>query len=248
LARSYLPLAFWYGMAIGVGSGTIYVPLLGLIQRWFYQHRGLASGIATAGVSVGTLTFPVLAASVANTFGWRSLYFGFAAICLSIGLLAVCVLVADPKNRGLNPDGLRNGSAPLASETTISGLSLKEAVRDKQFYLLYFCSFGAAVLSFMAFVHLPQHVAEISREQMHAATIISVIGLSSLVARIGGGSWADYFGRIVMVRAALLLMLLTSSLWTLSARSESALFIVAALFGITYGLCIALLPSVIADS
>jgi MFS transporter, OFA family, oxalate/formate antiporter len=248
LAKSYVSLIFWHGMAIGAGGGSIYVPLLGLIQRWFYLRRGLASGIATAGVSVGTLTFPVLSASVADTFGWRSLYFGFAGICLSIGLLAVCVLVADPMNRGLRPDGVLEGSTPLASETAISGLSLKEAVRDRQFYLLYFCSFGAAVLSFMAFVHLPQHVAEASRGQMHAASTISVIGLSSLVARLGGGSWADYFGRIIMVRFALLLMLVTCSLWALSARTESVFFIVAALFGITYGLCIALLPSIIADS
>jgi len=114
--------------------------------------------------------------------------------------------------------------------------------------LIYFCSFGAAVLSFMAFVHLPQHVVEASREQMHAATIISVIGLSSFVARLGGGSWADYVGRIVMVRAALWLMLITSMLWAANLQGESVFFIIAALFGITYGLCIALLPSIIADS
>jgi hypothetical protein len=29
-----------------------------------------------------------------------------------------------------------------------------------------FCSFGAAVLSFMAFVHLPQHVAEVSGDRI----------------------------------------------------------------------------------
>jgi MFS family permease len=100
----------------------------------------------------------------------------------------------------------------------------------------------------MAFVHLPQHVVEASREQMHAATIISVIGLSSFVARLGGGSWADYVGRIVMVRAALWLMLITSMLWAAGPQGESVFFIIAVLFGITYGLCIALLPSIIADS
>lgn len=247
LAKSYVPLIFCYGTAIGVGSGSIYVPLLGLIQRRFYLRRGLASGIATAGVSVGTLTFPILSASVADTFGWRSLYCGFAGICLLIGLLAICALIADPKKRGLRPDGALEGATPFAGETAIPGLSLKQAVRDKQFYLLYFCSFGAAILSFMAFVHLPQQVADASGQQMRAASIISVIGLSSLVARLGGGSWADYFGRIIMVRFALLLMLATCSLWALNAEGEGVFFIVAALFGIAYGLCIALLPSIIAD-
>ena len=81
----------------------------------------------------------------------------------------------------------------------------------------------------MAFVHLPQQVVEASREQMHAAAVISVIGLSSFVARLGGGSWADYVGRIVMVRAALWLMLITSMLWAANLRGESVFFMIAAL-------------------
>jgi MFS family permease len=51
-----------------------------------------------------------------------------------------------------------------------------------------------------------------------------------------------------MVRAALWLMLITSMLWAASPQGESVFFIIAMLFGITYGLCIALLPSIIADS
>ena len=55
-----------------------------------------------------------------------------------------------------------------------------------------------------------------------------------------------------MVRVALLLMLITSILWVANSLSNfwgaSIYFVVAALFGITYGLCIALLPTVIADS
>ena len=54
LAQSYGELVFSYGMAVGIESGAIYVPLLGLIQRWFYRRRGLASGLATAGISIGT--------------------------------------------------------------------------------------------------------------------------------------------------------------------------------------------------
>jgi MFS family permease len=99
-ARSYGEFLVSYGMAVGIGSGAIYVPLLGIIQRWFYRRRGLASGLATSGVSVGTLTFPIVYASAADAFGWRSLYLGFAMLCFSIGLFAVCVLAADPKERG----------------------------------------------------------------------------------------------------------------------------------------------------
>jgi MFS transporter, OFA family, oxalate/formate antiporter len=252
LAGSYTPLVVCYGVAVGFGSGAIYVPLLGLIQRWFYRRRGFASGLATTGVSIGTLTFPLIAASAAGALGWRSLYVGFAVVCLSVGLLAAFVLVADPGERGLNPDGDLDAAAARPGEAMISGMSLAEALRDRQFYQLYFCSFGAAVMSFMALVHLPQHVAEVSGERIYAAAIISVIGLASLAARVGGGNWADRVGRVAMIRVALSLMLITSILWVANSFANlwgvSLYFVVAALFGITYGLCIALLPTVIADS
>jgi MFS family permease len=236
-----------YGLAVGFGSGSIYVPLLGMVQRWFYKRRGVASGITTTGVSIGTLTFPIIAAGAADAFGWRLLYVGFAVVCLSVGLVAAWLLVADPADMGLNADG-DSLSTARPGEAASAGMSLREALRDRQFYQLYFCSFGAAVLSFMAFVHLPQQVAEASGDRLRAATIISVIGLASLAARLGGGSWADRIGRVAMVRVAVLLMLITSVLWLFNVWGVSVFFVVAALFGITYGLCIALLPTVIADS
>ena len=105
----------------------------------------------------------------------------------------------------------------------------------------------------MALVHLPQQVAEVSGERMYAATIVSVIGLASLASRFGGGSWGDRIGRVAMIRVAIALMLITSILWLANSLGSnlwglSAYYVVAVLFGITYGLSIALLPTVIADS
>jgi MFS family permease len=246
-ARSYPLLVIFYGV-VGLGSGAIYIPLLGLIQRWFYRRRGAATGLATTGVGIGTLAFPVVSAAIADLFSWRVVFFGFAGLCVSIGLLAASLLVADPKLRGLAPDGDAGAPDQPARDQAVAGLGFGEVLRDRQFYLIYLASFGAAVLSFMAFVHLPQQLTESGGERMQAATIISVIGLFSLAARLGGGAWADRLGRVVMIRVALLIMLLTSVLWAANVWGMAVYFVVAALFGITYGLCIALLPTVIADS
>jgi len=247
-ATSYTMLVVSYGAAVGLGSGSVYIPLLGLIQRWFYKKRGSATGLATTGVGIGTLTFPVVAAAVANGYDWRVLYFCFAAICIVIGLVAVSFLVADPRLRGLTPDGLVDDAAEPAHGQAVAGLAFGEVLRDRQFYLIYFSSFGAAVLSFMAFVHLPQQLVESGRDPLQAATIVSVIGLFSLAARLGGGAWADRVGRVAMIRVALAIMLLTSVLWAANPWGADVFYVVAALFGITYGLSIALLPTVIADS
>jgi MFS family permease len=246
-SSSYGFLLGCYGVLVGIGTGAVYVPLLGLIQRWFYRHRGRASGLATTGVGMGTLSFPIVAGAAVGAVGWRWLYVGFAVICISIGALATSVLLANPAQQGLNPDGDLDAAAQPGAAAN-SGMSLREAFRDSQFYRLYFCSFGAAVISFMALVHLPQQVAEVSGERMYAATIVSVIGLASLASRFGGGSWGDRIGRIRMIRVALALMLITSVLWLANPWGLSVYYVVAALFGITYGLSIALLPTVIADS
>ena len=251
-STSYGWLLGCYGVLVGIGTGAIYVPLLGLIQRWFYRHRGRASGLATTGVGIGTLSFPIIAGAAVGAFGWRWLYVGFAAVCISIGAVATSALVASPALRGLNPDGEIDAAAQPGAGAN-SGMSLREAFRDAQFYQLYFCSFGAAVISFMALVHLPQQVAEMSGERMYAATIVSVIGLASLASRFGGGSWGDRIGRVRMIRVALALMLITSILWLANPWGPNlwglgVYYVVAALFGITYGLSIALLPTVIADS
>src|SRR5262249_25462768 len=84
-STSYGQLLVCYGVAVGTGSGVIYVPLLGLVQRWFYRHRGRASGLATTGVGIGTLTFPIIAGAAVGAIGWRWLYVGFAVVCVSIG-------------------------------------------------------------------------------------------------------------------------------------------------------------------
>src|SRR5262249_7271446 len=152
------------------------------------------------------------AGAAVGTFGWRWLYVGFAAVCISIGALAMNVLVADPEKRGLNPDGDLDAAAQPGAAAA-SGMSLRDALRDPPVYQLYFCSFGAAVMSFMALVHLPQQVAEASGERMYAATIVSVIGLASLASRFGGGSWGDRIGRVTMIRVAIALMLITLMLW-----------------------------------
>src|SRR5438067_12398871 len=239
-ASSYPTLVMFYGV-VGLGGGAIYIPLLGLIQRWFYRRRGSATGIATTGVGIGTLAFPVLSAAVADAFSWRVVFLGFAGLCTSIGFLAASFLVADPKLRGLTPDGVADEAAQPSREQATAGLGFSEVLRDRQFYLIYLASFGAAVLAFMAFVHLPQQFIESGGDRMQAATIISVIGLFSLAARLGGGAWADRIGRVVMIRVALVIMLLTSVLWAGNAWAPSAwsigvFFVVAALFGVTYGL------------
>jgi OFA family oxalate/formate antiporter-like MFS transporter len=81
-----------YGAVCGVGTGIVYVGVVGLMARWFPDRRGFAIGIVAAGYGMGAMltTFPVssmLAASGApRTLVVFGLILGGAGVLAALGL------------------------------------------------------------------------------------------------------------------------------------------------------------------
>src|SRR5271170_6552804 len=50
-----------YGLFCGVGTGIVYIGIIGLVVRWFPDRRGLATGVVAAGYGFGAIltTFPI---------------------------------------------------------------------------------------------------------------------------------------------------------------------------------------------
>jgi OFA family oxalate/formate antiporter-like MFS transporter len=60
-ADSIWMLFLTYGLFCGVGTGIVYVGVVGLMARWFPDRRGFAIGIVAAGYGMGAMltTFPI---------------------------------------------------------------------------------------------------------------------------------------------------------------------------------------------
>src|ERR1700675_1401233 len=54
-------LYFTYGLFCGVGTGIVYIGIIGLMVRWFPDRRGFATGMVAAGYGFGAIatTFPI---------------------------------------------------------------------------------------------------------------------------------------------------------------------------------------------
>ena len=52
---SIVGLYFTYGLFCGVGTGIVYVGVVGLMVRWFPDRRGFATGVVAAGYGFGAL-------------------------------------------------------------------------------------------------------------------------------------------------------------------------------------------------
>jgi MFS transporter, OFA family, oxalate/formate antiporter len=77
-----------YGVLCGVGTGIVYVGVIGLMARWFPDRRGFAIGIVAAGYGMGAMltTFPI-SSMLTSSGGPRTLVV-FGLILGGIGVLA----------------------------------------------------------------------------------------------------------------------------------------------------------------
>jgi MFS transporter, OFA family, oxalate/formate antiporter len=87
-AKSTLELYLTYGLFGGIGTGIIYVGVVGLMARWFPDRRGLACGIVAAGYGIGAIitTYPI--ASAISGVGYQQTLISFGVIFGVVGLLA----------------------------------------------------------------------------------------------------------------------------------------------------------------
>ena len=87
-ASSVFTLYLTYGLLGGIGTGIVYVGVIGHMVQWFPDKRGLATGLAAAGYGMGALltTFPI--ATVLRESSYQDALIRFGAIFAVIGLAA----------------------------------------------------------------------------------------------------------------------------------------------------------------
>ena len=233
-----------YGLGIGVGVGFSYVPSIGAVQRWFSRGRGFASGLAVSGIGAGTLLGPPIATWLIGWFGWRGAYAAMAAAVVLLGGIAGLLVDAYPHRRGLAPD-----NAALAHDAPPpkpSGLTLRQAMRTRAFWLLYLAPACAAMGLFIPFVHLTLYAEDHGIAHETAVLLFSLVGVGSIVGRFLLGGLADRFGRRRSLGAMFLGMGLMM-LWWLASGAAWQLALFALVFGTCYGGFVALAPAVIVD-
>jgi oxalate/formate antiporter len=126
-ANNLAALYATYGLLCGLGTGIVYVGIVGLMVRWFPDRRGFAAGLVAAGYGMGAMitTFPVTHMIAAS--GFRTTLLVFGVILGGVGVLAAL--------------GLR---APLTGEILLEratsaafGTGPREMLRTRVFWLMF---------------------------------------------------------------------------------------------------------------
>jgi OFA family oxalate/formate antiporter-like MFS transporter len=246
-ARSLTEVYVAYGLGVGLGIGCSYVPVVGTVQRWFVKRRGFASGLAVSGIGVGTLVMPPLAALLIETLGWRNAYFTLGILAAVVGIGMSMLIEHDPRNRGLAPDGhpLPAGESP-AQALRPTGATVREAIRSRQFIVLYTACTIASFGVFVPFVHLVPYAMDHGIPTTSAALLLGAIGVGSTAGRFFLGGLADRIGRPVAHLMMFIGMALALLTWAASSTLW-ALAVFAFVYGVFYGGWVAVMPAIVMD-
>jgi len=221
-----------------LGAGTLPLTYSRVIIAWFAQRRGLALGISLAGFGVGATLIPSLAQFIIENWGWREAYLVFAGLILLVSLPLTWLLLREtPQELGLQVDGEVSDSAEAecsAVDLTALGLSSKEAMRERSYWLIFgsFLLVGVGITSVLA--HLVPMLIGRGVTPATAALCMSSLGLGLIFGRILAGYLMDRFFA-PYVAAVFLLGLLLGVVILASGAAGSMVFLAAILVGLATG-------------
>ncbi len=220
---------FTYGLGVGIGVACAYVPMVATVGLWFERRRSAALGAAVAGIGVGTLVVVPLVEALIERQGWRATY-----VTMAIGSAVLL---------GLASVGARR---PATSVGAAPRLALRQVVESRDFLLLYGSALLAALTLFLPFVFLDDYLIDRDIDGS-AALLVGLIGLSSVIGRLGLGALAARFDPIRLYQLSFLVMAASPLLWLAIGSTYQGLVVFALVLGLGYGGFIALAPAVAAQ-
>ena len=196
----FVLLSLGFSMAAGIPEFTA-------VANWFKKRRSLALGLLTTGFGVSGLMTPIIAMMI-RSIGWRETMFLLCPFILVIGIPLSFFIRDRPQSYGMQPDGVlleTNSTDSLLLKGGTSGLTLKEALRTKTFWMLLLYAFCVQFAFSTIPVQEMPHLINVGISEKLAALTMAGYSLVSLVGRLLISWLGDTYSkkRLLMISAAM---------------------------------------------
>jgi len=242
-------LYLFYGIIVGVGVSGVDVVLLSTVARWFVKRCGMMSGVVKVGTGAGMLIMPLIINHLIGSYGQSHTFAILGIIILIVFTGLSQFMVRDPAVMGLLPDGVRqtgNAHSDVNSDLRESGMTLREAFRTPQFWML--CVSYSLVLFCLATIlmHIVPHTTDLGVSSADATRILSTIGAMSIAGRFIMGGASDKIGNKLALIICFLFLLTGLSLLQLSDKLWM-FYVFAIIHGFAHGGVFALISPIVAE-
>jgi len=223
-----------FGLLVGAGVSTFYVPLTLLAIKWFEGRRGMAAAVVSSGNGLGILTLAPLTRWLITQYDWRVAFFVLGSIALVV-VIPCALLLRNPESASA-PGATR--SSPHAHGGRGPAVVAPGAVQSPwaswPFWAIALTNFCCCAAHSGPLFHLVSHAIDQGVGRMVAASMLGVSGLTSIVGRIGAGITGDHLGAKRTLLAALTAQSLLVFAY-LFAVGVGPLYLLSVAFGLAYG-------------
>jgi len=200
------------------------------VNSRFVANRGVALAITLSGAAVAVTIYPIMATYLIEQFGWRK---GFMYLGLFWGLLVVPLLALFFRGK---QDEIRTQVADSQTpQDVLKGLTMRQGFRSAPMWKLVLASSFFSFTAVSLVVHYVPILTDNGVEAMNAAGIASIIGIFSIIGRLGTGFLLDHFKAYNIGALSFLLPIIGCTLLLLDGTNPTYQMIAAAVFGLTLG-------------
>ena len=168
--------------------GATVMPAGKMVGLWFPRTRGRMMGAVMAGNNFGGITMPPLAAAIIVVFSWQTAYVVFGVIMGALAVMALFVIVEDEKK--VESEMKRTGrgdQAQVARAAAQAGVSLRQALRNRTFWLVTIGLVAATFTYQGVLTQLRQHFEESGFTPAMATTAVSTIAGMGIFSKLAFG-------------------------------------------------------------
>jgi len=196
----------------------------------FEVSRGLALAVTLCGASVGASVFPLLATSLIRSYGWRTALLVESAIWAAITFPMLLLFF-----RGAQDTRQRQRSTDRAATPQLTGVSVREGLGSLVFLRLFIASALFTFTLIALVVHFVPILKDRGADAMAAAGVASLVGVFSIVGRLGTGVLLDRYRASVVGATVFLLPIVACMLLLFAGDNRAAQSVAAAVLGLTLG-------------
>lgn len=196
----------------------------------FEASRGLAFAVTLCGASLAAALFPLLGTWLIGSYGWQTAVPVQAAIWAAIAFPMILIFF-----RGAHDKQANASQSDRKERPELEGASLSKGLRSSIYHRLLLASLLFTFTIIALVVHFVPILTDRGANPLEAAGIASLVGIFSVVGRLGTGLMLDRF-RGSLVGAVVFLLPAVGCLCLLLAGDEFlGQAIAASLIGLTLG-------------
>ncbi|MAY87046.1 MAG: MFS transporter [Pseudooceanicola sp.] len=211
-------------LAVGLGTGVGFGPLIADISHWFLKRRGIAVALVASGNYLSGAIWPTLLADILAEAGWRQVYLTLALITV-VTLIPLSLLL-----RRRVPDEA-HGLAQAASDLRAKSAGMSPRALQ---YLLGIAGIGCCVAMSMPQVHIVAYCVGLGYGPAVGAEMLSLMLLGGVVSRVISGLVADRLGGVRTLLVGSILQCL-ALMFYLPWDGMASLYMISLMFGLAQG-------------